>query len=62
MKARQDMTCIEWMWFEYSDLHKSVIGVRPTHEHYIEMSQWSDEQLEAEFNRLVALLPDGKGE
>ena len=41
---------------EYSDLHKDVFGMRPTQEHYIEVSQWSDEQLDAEFEKLVALL------
>jgi hypothetical protein len=56
MKAWEDMTRIERLRAEYSDLHKDVFGMRPTQEHYIEVSQWSDEQLDAEFEKLVALL------
>jgi hypothetical protein len=53
MKAWEDMTRIEKMRAEYSDLHKDVYGMRPD---YVCVNSWTDEQLEAEFNNLVNLL------
>lgn len=54
MKAWKDMTRIERMRAEYSDLHKDVYGMRPRN--YDEISSWADEKLEAEFDFLVNLL------
>ena len=56
MKAWTDMTKHEQMRCEYSDLHKDVYGMRPSPEHYVEISQWSDDVLEAKFAMLVEQL------
>ena len=53
MKAWENMTRIERMRAEYSDLHKDVYGMRPD---YIRVESWTDEQLEAEFAVLVESL------
>ena len=53
MKPWEEMTRIEQMRAEYSDLHKDVYGMRPD---YIRVASWTDEQLEAEFNYLVDSL------
>jgi hypothetical protein len=56
MKAWTDMTKHEQMRCEYSDLHKDVYGMRPSPEHYAEVSQWADDVLEAKFAMLVEQL------
>lgn len=49
-----ELNRIQRMRAEYSDLHKDVFGMRPTN--YDEISSWSEEKLEEEYNRLVELL------
>ena len=52
-KAWEDMTRIEQMRAEFSDLHKDVFGIRP---HHIDISAMTDEEFEIEYNELLDLL------
>ena len=57
MKAWNEMTRIEQMRAEYSDLHKDVYGMRPD---YVRVNTWTDDQLEAEYNDLLNSLESDK--
>ena len=57
MKPWKEMTRIERMRVEYSDLYKDVFGMRP---HHIDISAMTDEQLEADWSKLVDLLGENK--
>jgi hypothetical protein len=52
------MTEMDFLKAEYSDLHKDVLGCRPRN--YEEMAQWTDEQWQEEYNKLIVLLQAGE--
>jgi hypothetical protein len=56
MKAWNEMTAIEQLRAQYSDLHKDVYGMRPTAEHYIAVTALPDDEFVSEYNALVDML------
>ena len=56
MKTWNEMTAIEQLRAQYSDLHKDVYGTRPTAEHYIAVTALSDDEFVSEYNALVEML------
>jgi hypothetical protein len=56
MKPWNEMTAIEQLRTQYSDLHKDVYGIRPTVEHYIAVTALSDEEFISEYNALIDML------
>jgi hypothetical protein len=54
MKTWKEMTPIERLRCEYSDLHKEVFGHRPDDRVF----SWSDDQLEKEFQIALGYLEE----
>jgi len=56
MKAWEDMTQIERMRLQFSDLHKALFDVRPDEETSIEVAEMSDADFSVLFHKYVDML------
>ncbi len=56
MKPWNEMTAIEQMRAQYSDLHKDVFGMRPTSEHFLAIAKLTDEEFISEYDALIDML------
>ncbi len=56
MKPWNEMSVMEQMRAEYSDLHKDVFGYRPTIEHRMEIAKMSDKDFVMQFDSLLDMM------
>ena len=56
MKPWDQMTVIEQMRAEYSDLHKDVFGFRPSIEHRMELANMTDVDFVKQFDTLLGMI------
>jgi hypothetical protein len=56
MKPWDEMSVMERMRAEYSDLHKDIFGFRPTIEHRMEIAKMSDKEFVMQFDTLLDMM------
>lgn len=56
MKPWNEMSVMEQMRAEYSDLHKDVFGYRPTIEHRMEIAKMPDKEFVMQFDTLLGMM------
>ena len=56
MKPWNEMSVMERMRAEYSDLHKYTFGFRPTIEHRMEIAKMSDKEFVMQFDTLLDMM------
>jgi hypothetical protein len=56
MKPWNEMSVMEKMRAEYSDLHKDTFGFRPSIEHRMEIAKMSDKEFVMQFDTLLDMM------
>ena len=57
MKPWNELSVMEKMRAEYSDLHKDTFGFRPSIEPRMELAKMSDEEFVMQFDTLLDMMP-----